>query len=381
MYTIKFALEGFATIERTGFQLQSDLNARVDQQMKVGTLNETITVTGAAPIVDVQSASHVALLDRDSLDNVPNSKTIWGLGQLIVGVALSAPDVGGSASGMPTYMSMRGGAVGANNNTLMVDGMVLNALSGNGAVPPWVNDANFQEVTYQTAGIGADRSGGGVVVNMVPKEGGNRFSGNGSGAYRPGELQGDNYTERFKVWGLPLAKGEPAINRVVRISDFSVGQGGPLQRDKLWFFVAARDQQPINTVPNTFLDDGSQGVDDNYCPQRERPPDLSGQPETQVVRELRTRVLASRSRHVCAGGSGNDRPGLDVAEFLDDGGEVHGDAEQQNLDRGRVCSKHRVLPHFVSTRRPRVQPRLAVHDGRHSRRDDLRTALLRKRYP
>src|SRR3954462_12964920 len=156
-YSLKFTLTGFSTVERVGFQLQSEFNAKIDTDMKVGALAETITVTGAAPIVDVQSAAKVAVLDRDALDNVPTSRTIWGLGQLILGVSLSSPDVGGSASGMPTYMSMRGGSVGASNNTIMVDGMVMNALSGNGAVQPYVNEANFQEMTYQTAGIGAER--------------------------------------------------------------------------------------------------------------------------------------------------------------------------------------------------------------------------------
>ncbi len=264
-YSITYTLEGFATVERSAYQLLTDFNARLDVKMKVGTLAETITVTGAAPIVDVQSADHVAVLDRDAIDNMPVTKTTWGLGQLVLGVSLSAPDVGGSASGMPTYMSMRAGSVGSNNNTLMVDGMVLNALSGNGSVQPYVNEANFQEMSYQTAGIDAERSGGGVVVNLIPKEGGNRFSGTAAAIYRPGELQGDNYSERFQLWGLPKDRnGDPAINRVERISDLSITEGGPIKRDKLWFFVSARDLQPVNTVPNTFFDDGTQGVDDNY---------------------------------------------------------------------------------------------------------------------
>src|SRR6185436_4965415 len=252
-YSIKFTLAGFANVERS-YQLQSDFNARIDAEMKVGTLAETITVTAVAPIVDVQSASHVSVLDREAIDNVPTAKTIQGLGQLILGVSLSAPDVGGTAGAMQTYMSLRAGSVSASNNTVMVDGMVINGFQSNGAVQTYTNDADFQEMSYQTAGIRAERSGGGVTLNLVPKEGGNRFSGSASAAYRPGELQGDNYSQRFKTWGLPVDKnGDPAINRVERISDLNASLGGPIQKDKLWFFTSARDFQPINTVPNTFL--------------------------------------------------------------------------------------------------------------------------------
>ncbi len=268
MYTVKFTLTGFATVERAAFQLLSDFNARIDAELKVGALAETIIVTGAAPIVDVTTAAHVVVVDRDAIDNVPTSKTIQGLGQLILGVSLNAPDVGGSTGAMQTYMSLRGASVAASNNTAMVDGLMVNSLQTDGTSLPYSNDANIQEVTYQTAAIGAERSGGGVVLNMVPKEGGNRFSGSASGIYRPGQLQGNNYSDRFKLWGLPLDKhGDPAVSRIKRVSDLNVAEGGPILKDKLWFFASARDFQPINTVANTFLNDGSQGLDDNYIRQ------------------------------------------------------------------------------------------------------------------
>ncbi|HKT79257.1 MAG TPA: TonB-dependent receptor, partial [Vicinamibacterales bacterium] len=264
-YTVKFVLTGFASVERTGFQLLSDFNARIDADMKVGAMEETITVSGQAPIVDVQSATKVAVLDREALDNVPTGKTIPGLGQLVLGVTLSAPDVGGSAGAMNTYMSLRGGTVSSSNNTVMVDGMVINGLQGDGSVQTYTNDADFQEMSYQTAGMGAERSGGGVAVNLIPKEGGNRFSGSASALMRPGALQAQNYSERFKTWGLPVDKdGNPLINRIERITDLNIAEGGPIKKDKLWFFASARDFQPVNTVPNTFNDDGSQGLDDNF---------------------------------------------------------------------------------------------------------------------
>ncbi len=263
MYTVTFTLTGFAVVKRDAFQLQSDFTASISVEMKVGALQETVTVTGAAPIVDVQSAAHVQVLDRESIDNIPTGKTIQGLGQLIVGVQLSSPDVGGSAGAQQTYMSVHGQS--SANNTVMVDGMVINGLQGNGSVQTYSNDADYQEMSYQTTGVSAERSGGGVTLNMVPKEGGNRFSGSSAALYRPGQLQGDNYSNRFKVWGLPVdRKGDPAINRIHYIRDITGSFGGPIQKDKVWYFVSLRDFDPVNTVPNTFFDDGSQGVDDNF---------------------------------------------------------------------------------------------------------------------
>ena len=143
--------------------------------MKVGAIEETITVTSPSPIVDVQSAAHTQVLDRESIDNLPTGRTIQGIGQMIVGVSLSLPDVGGSRAAMQTYMSVRGNS--AANNTVMVDGMVVNGLEANGAVQSYFNDAMSQEMSYQTSGIDASVSSGGVKLNMIPKDGGNRFSG------------------------------------------------------------------------------------------------------------------------------------------------------------------------------------------------------------
>ena len=124
-------------------------------------------------------------------------------------------------------------------------------------------------------------------------------------------------------------------------------EGGPIQKDKLWFFVSARDFQPINTVPNTFLDDGTPGLDDNYIRNAECAPDLPGEPAAQVLGLLRARLQVARPRHGRVRRSGNGRHRLDVAELLDDVGEVHGHAEQQAARRRRLLAERRVLPQPV----------------------------------
>ncbi len=258
-YVVTFTLTGFQTLRRDGIELPTDFTATLNVDMRVGAIEETITVSGAAPIVDVQSAAAVMVLDKDAIDNIPSGRTIQGLGQLIPGVNLSLPDVGGSRAAMQTYMSVHGQS--AAQNTVMVDGLTVNGLEANGAVQNYFNDAASQEISYQTAGVGADRSGGGVSLNMIPREGGNRLSGDSTVAFRPGAWQGDNLTQRLQDAGLQ------AGNATDYIYDFTVSQGGPIQKDKLWFFGTYRDYRTNNFISNTVFDDGSQGDDYNYIKQ------------------------------------------------------------------------------------------------------------------
>lgn len=256
VYTVTFSLEGFQTLKREGIELGAEFTATVDAPMEVGTVDETLTVHGTASSVDVQSAARVQRMDRDAIENIPSGRTIQAMGQLILGVSLNLPDVGGSRANMQTYMSVRG--MGAAQNTLMVDGLTVNSLQADGAVLPYINEAIAAEVTYQTSGAGADRSGGGLVLNVIPREGGNRFSGDASIAYRPGEWQGDNVTQRLRESNLVVGNG------IDYISDMTIAQGGPILRDRLWFFGSFRDLRTNNLIANAFFDDGSPATDYNY---------------------------------------------------------------------------------------------------------------------
>src|SRR5262245_66030693 len=107
-YVVTFTLTGFQTVRREAVELPSDFTATINTDMKVGALEETVTVTTASPTVDLTSAAHVQVLDRETLDTIPTGRTIQGIGQIVVGVNLSLPDVGGSRAAMQTYMSVHG---------------------------------------------------------------------------------------------------------------------------------------------------------------------------------------------------------------------------------------------------------------------------------
>lgn len=255
-YVVTFTMPGFNIYKRENLQLSAEFTATINAELTVGTLEETVTVTGASPVVDVTTATRTQTLDREAIDAIPTGRTIQGMAQLVVGVNLSLPDTGGARAMQQTYMNTRGMA--AANATVLVDGMMVNGLQGDGAIQSYFNDAMNQEVSYQTAGIGAETSSGGVRLNMIPKEGGNRFSGDFKMASRPGAWQADNLTDRHRDRGLT------AGNATDRIIDYTFSLGGPIKRDKLWFFTAARYFSVNNFIANTFFDDGSQGVDDQY---------------------------------------------------------------------------------------------------------------------
>jgi hypothetical protein len=175
VYTVTFTLSGFTTFKREGVELPSSFVATIDAELKVGTLAETVTASGESPIVDVQSNTRAVVLLRDMLDAVPNAHTLQSVGQLVVGVTLTAPDVGGLQAMQQTYCTVHG--AGAAQTTVLMDGMIINGLQSDGAVQSYLNDAGSQEIVYQTGGGAADSPTGGVRINLIPKEGGNTVHG------------------------------------------------------------------------------------------------------------------------------------------------------------------------------------------------------------
>jgi hypothetical protein len=248
-YALTFTLEGFSSVRREGLELPSNFTATVNADLKVGALQESLTVTGASPVVDVQSNVKTQVLSRDVLDAVPSAKTIQSLGQLVVGVTLSSPDVGGSRAMQQTYFAVHG--VGASGSMVTVDGLVTNGTMGDGAVMAYHNEAMIQEAVYQTAGGTAETITGGVNMNLVPKDGGNRFAGALKYAKSPSQWQGDNLTPRLKALGVS------AVDKIDNFYEVNIEEGGPIMKDKLWFFGAFRRAHYDKPIANTFYVPGS----------------------------------------------------------------------------------------------------------------------------
>jgi carboxypeptidase family protein len=266
VYKLTFTLNGFNTVIRDRVELGAEFTASINVDMRVGALEETVTVTGASPVVDVQSTQRTQVLNRDLLDAVPAGRSYQGYAQMVPGISLSSPDVGGEASMQNTYMSVHGAS--SANVTMQVDGQMINGLQSDGSVQTYFNNMMSEEMSFQTAGIGADVSGGGVKVNMVPQTGGNKFAGTFFAAWAPGDWQSKNLTPKLISQGL----GDPSS--IQKLWDFNFSEGGPFKKDKLWFFFSARHWGNYATVADTFYSpdygksfapkSGPLGVDDQY---------------------------------------------------------------------------------------------------------------------
>src|SRR4051794_23216790 len=173
-YTVTFSLPGFSTVKREGIDLPSDFTATVNADLRVGALEETVTVSGASPVVDVQSAGKAQVLNREMLDAIPTGRTAQSYGQLVTGVTMAAPDVGGARSMSQAGAQLHGMA--GKETVVTLDGIQLNGMCGDGSTQAYSKAQAYEEMVFQTSGAGADYSPGGMRQNMVPRAGGNDFS-------------------------------------------------------------------------------------------------------------------------------------------------------------------------------------------------------------
>jgi hypothetical protein len=248
-YVVTFTLPGFATVRREGIELSANFTAPVNIEMRVGALEETVTVSGATPLVDVQSVTQRRVLQRDLLDALPTGKTIQAYATLTVGaiVPATSQDVGGNRGELAIAIGIHGNRAG--DLKLLQDGMRFNSMEGSaggGGRGFYVNAASAQEVSIQTDANSAEYETGGVMLNVIPKEGGNVFRGYLFGNFTNGDLQSSNLSDALQ------ARGLRAANTVRHVWDANVALGGPILEDKLWFYTAHRSWGNSEYVAGTF---------------------------------------------------------------------------------------------------------------------------------
>ena len=175
IYTLTFTLTGFATLVRSGLELQSNVTLPLSVELKVGAIEETVTVSGVSPLVDVQAASRNQVLTRDIIDALPVTRNLQSVGAIVPGVKMNRPDVGGSQMMEQIAQSTHGSAT--KDITMQVDGMSINSTMNDNIIMPYHDDAVNQEVSVQTSAVNAEVSAGGLRINMIPKDGGNRTAG------------------------------------------------------------------------------------------------------------------------------------------------------------------------------------------------------------
>jgi Carboxypeptidase regulatory-like domain len=252
-YVVTFTLQGFNAVRREGIELPSNFTADVNADMRVGALEETVTVSGASPIVDIRGAEKRSALSQELLTNLPSARSWDTNTQAFV---IKRPEVGGSTattvSGGPkvyVYGSL-------DTAEIMIDGMSVMAGVDNPGL--YASYDSMVEMTYALGGGSAEQTSGALNVNMIPREGGNTFSGDATAIYANHSMQGSNYTTELKNRGLAVPPG------LAKSWDGGANFGGPIVRDKLWFFTQYRDWAFNQRIANAFNADGSQAAESNH---------------------------------------------------------------------------------------------------------------------
>ena len=233
VYTVTFTLPGFATVRRESLELTTGFTATLNTELRVGSLEETVTVTGASPVVDVQNVQQRTVFTKEVQEALPLGRTVAEYAPLTPGVSVSntqagAQDVGGTAP-KGAYMGIHG-LPATNSMGLNQDGMSFNSEgTGHGLI---VNEAAMEEVSLQTSGNQAESAYGTIQLNIVPRDGANRFTFRTGANFMNKRLQTANLTPKLQARGTGRG-GELRYQYL-----WNAGAGGPLRRDKLWFYTA-----------------------------------------------------------------------------------------------------------------------------------------------
>jgi hypothetical protein len=264
LYTVTFTLTGFNTVRREGIELTGSFTATINADMRIGTLEETITVSGATPTVDLQNVVQQKVITREVFDALPIGSKSWAaVAVLVPGVRVTgAQNVGGTGASN-VAATIHGGR--SDESIMLLDGMRYNQGSGVGGIRNGYNenDGAVEEITFETAALLAETEVGGVVRNIVPKEGGNTFKGFLGAAYTNHSLESDNMDDALR------ARGVPSANFVEKIWDVNPAIGGPIMKDKLWFYSAFRSWGVDQGLAATYFNLTPTGL--SYTPDLSRP--------------------------------------------------------------------------------------------------------------
>jgi hypothetical protein len=250
VYTVTYSLPGFTTLRREGIELTTNFTASLNVDLKVGTVAETVTVTGETPIIDVKGVTREQVISKAMMDALPTSKSMGGLIALVPGAVSPANglDVGGSKGEQSVRISVHGARTG--DMRQMVDGMLFSNLNSDGAGRLYfVNPVTVQENVIDLGSAGsAQYQLGGAVINSIPREGGNRFTATAFVAGTGNNLQSNNLTSDL------TSQGVTQVNGVRNIYDFSGLVGGPAVRERLWWVASARVNGSTKRSANQFHD-------------------------------------------------------------------------------------------------------------------------------
>jgi hypothetical protein len=288
-YSVTFTLSGFSSVRREGIELSANFTATVNAEMRVGTIEETLTVSGQAPTVDVQNVVQKTTVTRQVLDNVPIGKTFVNMASLTPAVIIGGQALQDMGNGGDRSASMQVHGSRQTESQIDQDGMPIhNGLArGGGQFGFYSNDGSTQEMMIEIGGMNAEHEIGGTRANIIPKEGGNTFRGTIYANITGRELQSDNLNDELR------ARGLTSVNTNNKIWDFNPNGGGKILSDRLWFYGAFR---------HWGIDNNVAGLYDNATPKSFfYTPDLENKGQdlvTHVSQNIRLTMQATQKNKV-----------------------------------------------------------------------------------
>jgi hypothetical protein len=271
-YAISYSLTGFNTVRREGVEVSGSNIITINIELRVGTLQESVVVTGESPIVDVQSARRQQVIAGQVLSTLPTSRSYNSVLQLVPSVV--AGD--GNVQLRPTMLLFTAHGGSTQDGRLTVDGVNTGSSRGGSGVSSYVPDVqNATEIVFTISGNLGEAETGGPQMIVIPKSGGNQFNGSFFGNGVNQAMQGSNFTDRLRSAGLT------APPKVIKLFDVQAAVGGPIKRDRLWFFYNQRRFGSADAQPGIFANrNAGDPTKWNY------EPDFSLQGRTDVTRDI-----------------------------------------------------------------------------------------------
>jgi hypothetical protein len=240
-YTVTFELPGFTTLKRENIQISMGFTAAVNVELAVASLQETVTVTGDSPVIDTSNTRVQQNFKLEQLQELPNARDLWALLAVTPGVGMGRIDVGGNRAGTQTGYTAYGYS---GQNRVLVEG--INTTEGTSGAGFYVDYGSFEEVFLGTIGQGAEMPTPGVQSQMLGKSGGNKFQGEFYQDYETNGMIGENILNNVPPKFLydpvtnPSGNIRPHSNETLKYRDSNINVGGPIEKDKVWWYFSYR---------------------------------------------------------------------------------------------------------------------------------------------
>src|SRR6266446_6793441 len=250
-YKVTTSLAGFTSVSREVSVVTGE-NVNIAFTMKVAAQAETVTVTGEAALVDIKKRGTATTLTTEELSEVPNPRDPWGVLRAVPGVLVDRVNIAGNENGQQASAAGKGSTT--SDKTWNLDGLNITDMSATGASPTYFDFGAFQELTVTTGGTDLTMQTGGLGLNLVTKRGTNKFHGGGRGFLANHKMSSNNVPDNLK--NDPRLKGSGKADHLAQVSDYGFDLGGPIVKDKLWFY-GTYGKQDIRNVRLTQTPDKS----------------------------------------------------------------------------------------------------------------------------